>query len=230
MCLRSFVSSCRLRSSGSAPEHIPFGLVGGRNCVVCAVIPICGDLLRYRCIRMGQASWRPLRTVVALYRLNLPSQIHTHTNNARSYGGRSVYRIACFNRPGSIGRRCRLVQKRQQPQKKQNHSISPIDYKERDYQLARFRAAKSQPLVIALLVPPIFHSGQGGGVLSPSFCAPDDSLGALTSTSTLARIFVRAASISRHVRDGRPAVLRAACVPWLLKHRRSVFCAAMTRL
>ena len=62
------------------------------------------------------------------------------------------------------------------------------------------------------------------------FCTPDGSLGALTSTSTLARIFVRAASISRHVRDGRPAVLRAACVPWLLRHRRSVFCAAMTRL
>ena len=131
--------------SGSAPKHIPCGLVGGRNCVVCAVIPNCGDLLRYGCIRMGRASWNPLRTDVALYRLNLPSQIHTHPNNARSYGGRSVYRIACFNRPGSIGRRCRLVQKRQQPQNKQNHSISPVDYKERDYQLARFRAALSQP-------------------------------------------------------------------------------------
>lgn len=31
--------------SGSAPKHIPYGLVGGRDCVVCAVIPNCGDLL-----------------------------------------------------------------------------------------------------------------------------------------------------------------------------------------
>ena len=53
------------------------------------------------------------------------------------------------------------------------------------------------------------------------------SLGALTSTSALARIFVRAAPISRPVQDGRPAVLRAAGVPWLLRHRGSVFRAAM---
>jgi hypothetical protein len=57
-----------LRSTGSAPKHIPCGLVGGRDCVVCAVIPIRGDLLRYGCIRMGRASWNPLRTDGALYR------------------------------------------------------------------------------------------------------------------------------------------------------------------
>lgn len=36
-----------------------------------------------------------------------------------------------------------------------------------DYQLARFRAAKSQPLVIASLVPPMFQSGQGWGRSAP---------------------------------------------------------------
>ena len=88
---------------------------------------------------------------------------------------------------------------------------------------------------VRFLVPPMFHSGQGVTnrhglpLWERPICAPDDSLGALTSTSTLARIFVLAAPISRPVQDGRPAVLRAACVPWLLRHRRSVFCAAMTR-
>ena len=57
-----------LRFTGSAPKHIPCGLVGGRDCVVCAVIPNRGDLLRYGCIRMGRASWNPLRTDGALYR------------------------------------------------------------------------------------------------------------------------------------------------------------------
>lgn len=54
--------------SGPAPKHIPCGLVGGRDCVVCAVIPNCGDLLRYGCIRMGRASCNPLRANGALYR------------------------------------------------------------------------------------------------------------------------------------------------------------------
>ena len=76
---------------------------------------------------------------------------------------------------------------------------------------------------VRFLVPPREKRPSVLPLWERPFFAPDDSLGALTSTSTLARIFVRAASISRHVRDGRPAVLRAACVGWLLKHRGAVF-------
>ena len=87
----------------------------------------------------------------------------------------------------------------------------------------------------------MFQSGQGRGRSVPvllqrvtnrhglplwerPICAPDDSLGALTSTAALARILVLAAPISRPVQDGRPAVLRAAGVRWLLKHRSAVVC------
>lgn len=52
------------------------------------------------------------------------------------------------------------------------------------------------------------------------FCAPDDSLGALTSTAALARILVLAAPISRPVQDGRHPVLCGRGVVGLLKRRR----------
>ena len=84
------------------------------------------------------------------------------------------------------------------------------------------------PCAFRFLVPPMFQSGQGVTnrhglpTWDRPFCAPDDSLGALTSTSTLARIFVPAASISRPAQDGRHPVLCGRGVRGLLKHRGSV--------
>ena len=89
-----------LRSTGSAPKHIPCGLVGGRDCVVCAVIPNCGDLLRYGCIRMGRASCNPLRANGALYRDAL----------LLLFGGSGSHpgRLAALGRDGRRNRRVRV--------------------------------------------------------------------------------------------------------------------------
>ena len=59
---------CRLRSpaSGKSPSLARLSPIARWSW--CAVIPNRGDLLRYGCIRMGRASWNPLRTDEALYR------------------------------------------------------------------------------------------------------------------------------------------------------------------
>ena len=68
---------------------------------------------------------------------------------------------------------------------------------------------------------PSCEGAKGGDVLSPSFCAPDDSLGALTSTAARSRIFVLACLSPVRCKDGRPPVLRGRCVRGLLRHRRN---------
>ena len=76
---------------------------------------------------------------------------------------------------------------------------------------------------IASLVPPVAKRPRCLPALGAGpACAPDDSLGALTSTAARSRIFVLACLCPVRCADGRPAVLRAAGVRWLLRHRCGV--------